>query len=114
MLYVLIAIVLAFAFSVFLFQLGDKGYQGFHTAMAIIGIVGGLASLAGLLLYAAGVYFWYAAGVQATIVNRQYGTSYTREEIFYASSVIDEIRQLERKRIELNGNILRERSDESR
>jgi hypothetical protein len=42
------------------------------------------------------------------IINREYQTNYTREEIFYASDVIDTIRELDRKRIELNGNIMRD------
>ena len=45
-------------------------------------------------------------------VNREYGTNYTREEIFFAADVIDTIREIDRKRVEVNGDLLREESDE--
>jgi hypothetical protein len=44
---------------------------------------------------------------KASIINREYNTNYTPREVFYAESVIDEIRQLDRKRIEINGNLLK-------
>jgi hypothetical protein len=56
----------------------------------------------GLIAYAFLSLNYYGAKHKMNIVNREYGTSYTQEEIFYASGVIDTIRELERKRLELN------------
>jgi hypothetical protein len=39
-------------------------------------------------------------------LNREYNTNYTREEVFWASDVIETIRELDRKRVELNGDIM--------
>ena len=50
---------------------------------------------------------YIASEHKANILNREYQTNYTREEVFYASDVIDTIRELDRKRIELNGDLIR-------
>ena len=60
----------------------------------------------GLIACGVASYFYVGAQYQANIINREYGTNYTREDVFYASNVIDRIRELDRKRIELNGDIL--------
>ena len=53
-----------------------------------------------------GLAFNYrAAETKATLINREYNTDYTTEEVFYASDVINTIRELDRTRIEINGNI---------
>jgi hypothetical protein len=52
-------------------------------------------------------YSWVASDTKAKIINREYGTHYTREEVFYADDIIDTIQQIKRKRIELNGNIMK-------
>lgn len=62
----------------------------------------------GLLIYAALVFDWIASEYKVGIINREYATDYTREEVFYASSVIETIRELNRSRYELNGDLLRE------
>ena len=53
-------------------------------------------------------YSWVSSSYKAEILNREYKTNYTREEIFYASDVIDEIRKLDRKRIEVNGDLFKD------
>lgn len=50
---------------------------------------------------------WTSAEITAKVLNREYKTEYTKDEIFYASDVIDKIRELDRKRIEINGNIMK-------
>jgi len=76
------------------------------------GFFSGIAGVA--LLFAAGitsicfcftVWSWYASDYRAQIINREYGTNYTREEVFFASNVIDTVRELDRKRVEVNGNV---------
>lgn len=59
----------------------------------------------GAICYAFTVYSWLAADYKADIINREYGTNYTREEVFFASGVIDTIRELNRQRIEVNGDV---------
>ncbi|MDH0335128.1 hypothetical protein [Metapseudomonas otitidis] len=49
---------------------------------------------------------WFASEYKASIINREYGTNYSREEVFFASDVIDTIRELDRKRIEVNGDLM--------
>jgi hypothetical protein len=51
-------------------------------------------------------YGWVASDYKAKILNKEFGTEYTREEIFYGSDVIDDIRELQRERIEINGNLI--------
>ena len=60
----------------------------------------------GLVIYAILVLSYVGAEHKANILNKEYGTNYTQTEVFYASSVIDTIRELDRKRIELNGDLL--------
>jgi hypothetical protein len=48
---------------------------------------------------------WVAAGYKANIINREYNTNYTQEEVFYAKEVIETIKNLERNGYEINGNL---------
>lgn len=54
---------------------------------------------------------WLAAEQKANIINREYGTNYSQKEFYFASDVIDTVRQLDRKRIEVNGDLMREKED---
>lgn len=45
------------------------------------------------------------AEYKARIINREFGTEYTQAEVFYAEDVIDVVKQLNRTRIEANGNL---------
>ena len=76
------------------------------TALAtILGFALVVAFIAGSILFKS----WIGSEYKTTVLNREYGTSYTREEIFYASDVIDTIRELDRKRVEVNGNLLKDK-----
>ena len=72
----------------------------------IVATIFGFFSFVGLLLYCFFVYAYIAADYKKDIINREYGTSYTQLEVFYASDVIDTVRELDRKRIELNGDLV--------
>lgn len=78
-----------------------------------LGGIAGIVSICASLFAAAGIAFagwsWVGADAKARIINREYGTSYTRSEVFWASDVIDTIREIDRKRIEINGDIARDR-----
>lgn len=62
--------------------------------------------LASLIIYSFMGYKYIGAEYKASILNNEYGTHYTQEEIFYASSVIDVVRELDRKRVEINGDLI--------
>lgn len=96
-------IVIAAVMSVALFRYGDAGYETRHTLAGGSGLLLGIGSGFGALAYALIVWGWIAADHQAQIINREYGKNYTQAEVFYASSVIDTVRQLDRKRYEING-----------
>lgn len=53
----------------------------------------------------------YQAKHKALIINKEFGTKYTTKDVFYAEDVIEEIRQMNRHRIELNGNILNNKGE---
>ena len=60
-----------------------------------------------MIIYCTLIFEYIGADHKARIMNREYGTSYTQQEVFYASSVIDTVRELDRKRMEINGDILK-------
>lgn len=97
--------------SIALLHYSDNFDGIFEVLAEAVGFMGVIASaisaLTGLLL----AFSWFAASYQAQIINREYGTQYTQEEVFYASSVIDTVRMLDRKRIEVNGNLLHPQAD---
>lgn len=55
-----------------------------------------------------GLIFCFAfksSSVKAKIINKEFNTQYSAEEIFWAEDVIDEIKQIKRQRIEANINL---------
>lgn len=108
MMLLLIAIVLTFIAGALILDYADSGYQLRHFLALLLGISTCVASVVAAILYCFLAWDWMASDVKAQLINREYNTNYTREEIFYASSVIDTIRELDRKRIEVNGDLLRE------
>lgn len=111
MIYILIALGIATVAAAFLLSYSSNQYDG--TAAAIAGVIGvflGIACGIAAIAYAILAWSWFAADYKAKIINREYNTNYTQEEIFYASDVIETIRQLDRKRIELNGDLLKKES----
>lgn len=73
----------------------------------VICFAGGALGFIGLFICAALLKPYFAAEHKANIINREYGTNYTPEEVFYASSVINTVREIDRKRIELNGDLMK-------
>lgn len=103
MVLILVAIVVLAALSVFLVKYGDNQCNAF---VLLVGLCGCVCVVITSCAYAFTVWSWIASEHRTNIINREYGTQYTREEVFYASDVIDTVRQLERQRIEVNGNLL--------
>lgn len=64
------------------------------------------AAMIGLLFYAGLAWRYIGADHKARIINREYSTNYTQAEVFYASDVIETIREIDRKRFEVNGDLM--------
>lgn len=60
-------------------------------------------SLAVLISIPLAIYVPFAIGAKyrADVVNKAYGTEYTAAEIFFASDLIETVRELDRSRIDL-------------
>ena len=101
MIYTLLGIIAVLVAGVTLMKVLEYSFFGefFGGVMVAIGGIG-------LVIYSLMAYSYVAAQYRADILNREYGTNYTREDVFYASSVIDTIKELDRKRIEVNGDII--------
>lgn len=104
--FVLIVMLVAGVLIVWLASNSYGGILSFITAL--LGFVMALTGFLGSGVYIFCGYSWIASDYQAKIINKEYGTHYTREEVFYASNVIDTIRELDRKRIEINGDLMRD------
>lgn len=82
-------------------------------ARHMFGVIGGgfglFAAAACSVVYFGMIYNWFAAEQKAKILSREYGVEYTQAEMFFASDVINTVRELDRRRIEINGDFRRER-----
>lgn len=74
--------------------------------LLILGVLAATGACIGLCVYAFAGWGYLAAEYKADIINREYGTNYTQAEVYWAADVIDTVRELDRKRIELNGNLI--------
>jgi hypothetical protein len=102
---IIMAVVLVIALAWWASQ--DCGWYNFIAAF--MAVLLGIATGVTIICFCFTVWSWNASEYKANIVNREYGTEYTREEIFYGSDVIETIRELDRKRLEINGNIMRDK-----
>ena len=82
-----------------------------HDAISFISGLVAMLSLAAGLIVGAFTPFYYGAGLKADLINSEYGTSYTREQMFFASDIIDTVREIKRQRVELNGNLMQQEND---
>lgn len=105
MISILVAICFCGAVGVFLLYFNEAPY-------IFLGTVAVGLSLLSAFIYILVAWDWYAAEYKTEIINSAYHTNYTQEQVFWANSVIDEIRQLDRKRIELNGDLMRGQCEE--
>ena len=81
------------------------------TTAFIVAVVSGFGAAGFGIAYGIAAYGWQVAKHQTIIINREFGTNYTQEQVFWASNVIDEIRELDRKRVEVNGDVMRDQPD---
>lgn len=104
----IVSIVILVIIGISLMWFGDHSYTDAGSFAFGAGIITLIVSAILCIILAMNAYAWYGAQVKANIINREYHTHYTREEIFFASDVIDQIRELDRTRIEVNGNVMRQ------
>ncbi len=100
MIEILIALVCFTALSAWLWSIGDYSFLSI-----VVAPISTTLGLIGFVIYAVFSWGYFAAGYKVEIINKEFGTHYTQEQLFYASDVIDEIRELKRTRIELNGDL---------
>lgn len=104
MLLILVALIAAMLIAAYFKQRGR--YSLFSEVVCPIVVIMGFI---GLFVYCFLVYDYIAAGYKKEIINREYGTNYTRQEVFYASDVIETVRELNRTRLEVNGDLLKDK-----
>lgn len=109
MLYLVLGVILSIIVAMTLLIYANDGYEIRHGCAAVTGVLLAFASAIGCVVVMGLALEYKGAAVKAGVLNREYGTDYTRDEVFYASSVIDTIRELDRKRIEINGDLRRQR-----
>ena len=114
MILIFLALVAATVISGTLVWFGNQGYDSRHNWAGGMGIMGLCVSSIGLVVYSMATYSWFAAEHKANIINREYGTNYSQIEVFYASDVIETVRQLDRKRYEINGDLVRKADSPSK
>jgi hypothetical protein len=102
-----LTVLLVVLLSIRLLSFGVRGYKDLHCVAEGFGIIGICASLLAVPLLAATGWNWVSAGYRTSIINREYGTDYNVAEVFFASDVIETIRELERERYEINGDIFK-------
>jgi cytochrome b subunit of formate dehydrogenase len=103
MLYILLAIIAGVVFEIVLYKIQENSDSFWAVVLvAVFGVALGVSISA----YVFAGFNWFAAEHKANIINREYGTNYTAQEVFWAEGVIETIRQIDRQRYELNGNLL--------
>jgi len=108
MLLKLLAIVFVFLASMALFHMAGNLRSGLtEIVLKFVGVIGTMTTFALLVFYAISIYAWIGAGHKADLINSEFGTSYSREQIFWAGDVIEEIREIKRQRIEINGDLMK-------
>lgn len=105
---ILIATICIIALVAVMVVFGRIYESEYSLSAGLISFVSGIAVFCMVIAFFCLAYDWYAAEQKANIINREYGTAYTQKEVFYAEDVIDTIREIDRSRIEVNGNLFKE------
>ena len=104
--YILVALVVVGVAAFILMGYGSNYFRSGSDFANIVGLILMTATGITAIAYAFTVYLWVASDYKVDIINREYGTNYTKEEVFFASDVIDTVRELNRQRIEINGDLI--------
>ena len=108
MLYFVFGFIAAIVLLALLVWLANDSCEWYNFMAAVVAVFMGAVMAIVLVGYCILLKDWLGSGYKAAVLNREYGTSYTREEIFYASDVIDTVRQLDRTRMEINGDLMKD------
>ena len=100
----LIGLLIGLAIEVILIIVANKSFD-YDTVAWLLAVLFGIVIFVGACVFGGLAFNYRASETKASLINREYNTTYTTEEVFYASDVIDTIRELDRTRIEINGNI---------
>ncbi len=100
----LIGLLIGLAIEVILIIIASKSYN-YDMPASFFAMIFGIILFVGVCVFGWLAFNYRASETKASLINREYNTAYTTEEVFYASDVIDTIRELDRTRIEINGNI---------
>lgn len=90
-------------FALVIIAMGAHMLMDYDNIAGMVLIVCGLVM--GITLFGE-CYAWYASEYRAQVLNKEFGTNYTQQELFWASDVIDQIKHMNRARVEVNGDIL--------
>jgi cytochrome c biogenesis protein CcdA len=93
--FLILASLIGMGFSAALLVFGDNDDRWPNLLASVLG--GLLAALVIFVLLFIGLksFDWTASKYKAEIINREYGTSYTRQEVFYAKDIIEIIQKKE-------------------
>lgn len=103
---VVLGIVLFIAMGVgfvFLYKWGDEAGDGIHTLAMIVSVI---MLIIQVIVFIVGIcigFSYIGSGTKAELLNKTYGTNYTAKEVFFAEDIIEEIRRVQRTRIEIEG-----------
>lgn len=95
------AIVVCVACGIFYKIEDERCWDSGPVIFLIISAVSGAVACIGLIVCLLLGFDYKAASVKAELINREYDTHYTQEEIFYAEDVVDTIREIQRSRIDV-------------
>lgn len=87
--------------------LAKQGIESYSDSIGLLGILSMIGAMLGAMFLVFLSWTWVVSEHKASLINRQLGTDYTREDIMYASGYIEEVRVMHRQRIELNGDLFR-------
>lgn len=111
MIYSPILILALVALAFVMTEYGHRGHKTRHSIADLLSLLCAFTAFIGSIFYLVLGYEWVAAGHKVELINREYRTNYTQAEVFYASDVIDIIRDIKRHRVEVNGDLGREYED---
>jgi len=101
-LFLLLLSIVLIVLGVVCFTVGMDSLEDWPIPVGAISIILGFI---GAIVFGIGFVSWESAKQKALILNERYDTNYTTKQVFYAESVIDEIRQIERFRSESTINL---------
>jgi len=102
---IIVAVILIIVLAIW----SSNDNEWYNAIAGVMAMLLGVVTIIAITFYFTLIWKWCASEQKAIIINREYGTNYTRTEVFYASDVIDTIRELDRERIELNGNLMKDK-----